>query len=195
MQEVLSTRATRRARSVRRFSAHKVPCTLSKAPCPRRRAAAGRGAGGVPGGTGGPVGHRPASLVGDAEQQAARCLLATGRTTEARAHADRTMSILAHWPGWRAAQAAALVRRCRRAGRTGKDALAAREREVAALLTEGLTNGEITRRMFISTKTASVHVSNILTDGRAGRTDAAADGVRDADRSGPGTGLAARPRT
>jgi DNA-binding CsgD family transcriptional regulator len=36
-----------------------------------------------------------------------------------------------------------------------------REREVAALLA-GLSNGEIARRLDISTKTASVHVSNIL---------------------------------
>jgi len=37
-----------------------------------------------------------------------------------------------------------------------------REREVAALLVEGLTNGELATRLFISPKTASVHVSNIL---------------------------------
>ena len=30
------------------------------------------------------------------------------------------------------------------------------------LLAEGLSNGEIARRLYISTKTASVHVSNIL---------------------------------
>jgi DNA-binding NarL/FixJ family response regulator len=33
---------------------------------------------------------------------------------------------------------------------------------VAALLAEGLSNGEIARRLYISTKTASVYVSNIL---------------------------------
>ena len=36
------------------------------------------------------------------------------------------------------------------------------KREVVALLAEGLTNGEIATRLFISPKTASVHVSNIL---------------------------------
>ena len=33
---------------------------------------------------------------------------------------------------------------------------------MAALLSEGLTNGELARRLFISPKTAAVHVSNIL---------------------------------
>ena len=39
--------------------------------------------------------------------------------------------------------------------------LTAREVEVLALLAEGLGNGEIADRLFISPKTASVHVSNI----------------------------------
>ncbi|HET7763203.1 MAG TPA: LuxR C-terminal-related transcriptional regulator, partial [Phycicoccus sp.] len=41
-------------------------------------------------------------------------------------------------------------------------ALTAREAEVLALLARGRSNGEIGRALFISTKTASVHVSNIL---------------------------------
>jgi DNA-binding NarL/FixJ family response regulator len=44
----------------------------------------------------------------------------------------------------------------------GTAELTPREREVAALLAEGLTNGELATRLFISPKTASVHVSNIL---------------------------------
>ena len=40
-----------------------------------------------------------------------------------------------------------------------------------ALVAEGRTNGEIGRQLFISTKTVSVHVSNILAKlGAAGRT-------------------------
>ena len=44
----------------------------------------------------------------------------------------------------------------------GPAELTPRVREVAALLGEGLSNGEIATRLFISPKTASVHVSNIL---------------------------------
>ena len=40
--------------------------------------------------------------------------------------------------------------------------LSAREREVLALLADGRTNGEIGAALFISTKTASVHVTHIL---------------------------------
>ena len=40
--------------------------------------------------------------------------------------------------------------------------LTAREREVLQLVAEGATNGAIAERLFISRKTASVHVSNIL---------------------------------
>ncbi len=44
-----------------------------------------------------------------------------------------------------------------------------------ALVAEGRTNGEIGRQLFISTKTVSVHVSNILAKlGATGRTEAAA---------------------
>jgi DNA-binding CsgD family transcriptional regulator len=42
------------------------------------------------------------------------------------------------------------------------DALTAREQQVLALVAEGLTNGQIAERLFISAKTASVHVSAIL---------------------------------
>jgi DNA-binding CsgD family transcriptional regulator/tetratricopeptide (TPR) repeat protein len=49
-----------------------------------------------------------------------------------------------------------------------------RERQVLALLTEGLTNREIAQRLYISVKTASVHVSNILRKtGTSSRTQAA----------------------
>uniref|UniRef100_UPI000592D00B LuxR C-terminal-related transcriptional regulator n=1 Tax=Nocardiopsis halotolerans TaxID=124252 RepID=UPI000592D00B len=40
--------------------------------------------------------------------------------------------------------------------------LTARELEVARLLTVGSTNAQIAERLFITPKTASVHVSNIL---------------------------------
>jgi len=51
--------------------------------------------------------------------------------------------------------------------------LTAREREVLALLAEGLTNRQIGHRLYIADKTASVHVSNILAKlGASGRTQA-----------------------
>ncbi len=54
-------------------------------------------------------------------------------------------------------------------------ALTAREREVLGLVAAGRSNGEIGAALFISTKTASVHVSNILAKlGVRGRGEAAA---------------------
>jgi DNA-binding CsgD family transcriptional regulator/tetratricopeptide (TPR) repeat protein len=53
--------------------------------------------------------------------------------------------------------------------------LTPREREVLALLAEGRTNPQIARALFISAKTASTHVSNILAKlGVASRVEAAA---------------------
>ncbi len=53
--------------------------------------------------------------------------------------------------------------------------LTAREREVLALVSLGRSNRQIGQQLFISTKTVSVHVSNILAKlGAAGRTEAAA---------------------
>ncbi|MDQ3788471.1 MAG: helix-turn-helix transcriptional regulator [Actinomycetota bacterium] len=40
--------------------------------------------------------------------------------------------------------------------------LTAREAEIFSLVGQGKTNAEIAAELFISTKTASVHVSNIL---------------------------------
>jgi DNA-binding NarL/FixJ family response regulator len=44
----------------------------------------------------------------------------------------------------------------------GPAGLTARELEVVRLVAEGLSNGQIAARLFIATKTASVHVSNVL---------------------------------
>jgi DNA-binding CsgD family transcriptional regulator/tetratricopeptide (TPR) repeat protein len=53
--------------------------------------------------------------------------------------------------------------------------LTAREQQVLRLVSEGRSNREIARSLFISDKTVSVHVSNILAKlGAAGRTEAAA---------------------
>ena len=57
--------------------------------------------------------------------------------------------------------------------------LSAREIEVLTLVAAGYSNGEIADRLFISSKTASVHVSHILDKlGVSTRTEAATIGVR-----------------
>ena len=51
--------------------------------------------------------------------------------------------------------------------------LTRREREVMLLVASGLTNRQIGQRLFISEKTASVHVSNVLAKlGASGRAEA-----------------------
>ena len=58
---------------------------------------------------------------------------------------------------------------------TRDEQLTPRELEILALVAAGRSNGEIGKQLFISTKTVSVHVSNILAKlGAAGRTEAAA---------------------
>ena len=53
--------------------------------------------------------------------------------------------------------------------------LTSREREVLVLVAQGRTNREIGEDLFISEKTASVHVSNIIAKlGAANRTEAGA---------------------
>lgn len=56
-----------------------------------------------------------------------------------------------------------------------EEALTPREVEILALVATGRSNGEIGKQLFISTKTVSVHVSNILRKlGASSRTEAAA---------------------
>ena len=53
------------------------------------------------------------------------------------------------------------------------DVLTAREQQVLELIEAGLSNGQIAERLYISTKTVSVHVSAILRKlGAASRTEA-----------------------
>ena len=93
---------------------------------------------------------------------AAASELAAGRRDRARQLVAEATPLLARWPGWRRARLAEVAARldAPTAGPPGE--LTGREREVAALVAEGLSNGELARRLFISPKTASVHVSNIL---------------------------------
>jgi DNA-binding CsgD family transcriptional regulator len=108
--------------------------------------------------------RRSPPALADAHLGAARALLALDRHNEARSHAEAARGILARWPGWRRDEADALLHRLgqARGEASGIGDLTTRELEVAALVARGLTNGQIAARLFISTKTASVHVSNIL---------------------------------
>ena len=88
-----------------------------------------------------------------------RCAGSTRRRSTRRSR----RALLARWGGTRVEELAVLRRRLGGGEPVeGPAELTPREREVAALLAEGLTNGELATRLFISPKTASVHVSNIL---------------------------------
>jgi DNA-binding NarL/FixJ family response regulator len=65
------------------------------------------------------------------------------------------------------------------ATRAAPAGLTAREREVLALLSEGLPNREISRRLVISQRTADHHVSAVLAKiGVSSRTAAAREAAR-----------------
>jgi DNA-binding CsgD family transcriptional regulator len=119
-------------------------------------------------------------LIGSMRLVLASARLAIGDrrgAIEAAQHAARVD--LGSWPGWRRDRAEALLRRLE--GRIGRvdGELTAREREVASLIAEGLTNGQLAERLYISPKTAAVHVSNILMKlGLGGRAEVAAWAVR-----------------
>jgi DNA-binding NarL/FixJ family response regulator len=108
----------------------------------------------------------------------ARALAAHSRTIAARSEAVTARSLLVRWPGWRRDEVDAFIERLDTAEATDGE-LTRREREVAGLLAEGLSNSELARRLYISPRTAAVHVSNILTKlGMSSRTEVAAWAVR-----------------
>ena len=93
---------------------------------------------------------------------------------------------LARWPGVRRDRALGLARRLEGSSARPDGELTGREREVAALLADGLTNGQLAERLFISPKTAAVHVSNILAKlGLSSRAEIAALGGAPRHRRGP----------
>lgn len=118
---------------------------------------------------------------GYARLAAARCLIALGRIEEAKDEAKLADCLLERWAGWRVEELEAVRRRVGLGGPVaGPEALTPREREVVALLTEGLSNAELAGRLFISPKTAAVHVSNVLAKlGMASRTEVAAWAIRE----------------
>jgi DNA-binding CsgD family transcriptional regulator len=110
----------------------------------------------------------PPSVRGTARVGAARCLLALGRQDAAVEQVDAAAPLLAKWGGWRVAELdqvraqLGMVPADGKRAVTGAAALTQREREVALLVADGLSNAELARRLYISPKTAAVHVSNIL---------------------------------
>jgi DNA-binding NarL/FixJ family response regulator len=84
--------------------------------------------------------------------------------------------------------AASLLRDLGAAGRSGPrlgEELTAREREVLALLAEGLSNGQIAARLVIAPKTAEHHVGRVLRKlGLGSRAEAAAHAARAQVRGG-----------
>jgi DNA-binding NarL/FixJ family response regulator len=87
----------------------------------------------------------------------------------------------------KADEAAARLRSLGVAGRSApraREDLTQREREVLALLAEGLSNAEIADRLVISPKTAGHHVEHIFRKlGLRNRAEAAAHALREATRA------------
>ena len=121
-------------------------CRAARGSLPARLRAAALGAGGCADGdreAAAPALEEAARLAADHRSRAA------ARRTCARSRGARACSSTSAEAG---------------AGRAGIDAfgLTQREREVLDLLAEGRSNGQIAEELFITRKTASVHVSNIL---------------------------------
>jgi DNA-binding CsgD family transcriptional regulator len=92
---------------------------------------------------------------------------AVGDLAREAAHAMRAQPMLAELTALGSAPAPATA--------SETPTLTPRESEILALVAEGRSNGEIGKQLFISTKTVSVHVSNILAKlEAASRTEAAA---------------------
>jgi DNA-binding CsgD family transcriptional regulator len=119
-------------------------------------------------------------VIGTLRTALAEALLGAGDRTGALVAIRRAVDDdFGRWPGVRKDRAEALARRLQGASTRVDGELTAREREVAALLADGLTNGQLAERLFISPKTAAVHVSNILAKlGLSTRAEIAAWAVR-----------------
>jgi DNA-binding CsgD family transcriptional regulator len=93
-------------------------------------------------------------------------LRGAGQRVKARAQLEQALD-LAHHCGATAiadlarAELVALGAKPRRDAITGRDALTASELRVARLAAQGMTNREIAQALFITSKTASAHLSHI----------------------------------
>jgi DNA-binding CsgD family transcriptional regulator len=121
----------------------------------------------------------PAYVLATAWFIAGRSQLALGQRAEAAAAAARARDLLDRWPGFRRDEVDDLLRRLERVTAHNETDLTAREREVATLVAGGLTNAAIARALYISPRTAAVHVSNILAKlGLSNRSEMTAWAVR-----------------
>ena len=118
----------------------------------------------------------PPAPRGTAYVGAARVLERLGRAAEAAQHVRCAADLLDRWGGWRVDELEELrLRLGLPAAKRGVDPLTPREREIANLLANGLSNAQLAQRLFISPKTAAVHVGNILRKlGVSSRTEVAA---------------------
>jgi DNA-binding CsgD family transcriptional regulator/tetratricopeptide (TPR) repeat protein len=94
----------------------------------------------------------------------AEALVSTGDRDAARQHALQAASAAAQMQATPLQEAVAETMSSARlsAAGPGDGGLTARESEILALVAEGLTNREIGKRLFISEKTVSVHLSNLM---------------------------------
>jgi DNA-binding CsgD family transcriptional regulator len=116
--------------------------------------------------------------VARSQARLAAVLSAAGRTAEARPYAEAARATALELG------AEPLLRELRLATSGGprqhepagpRTGLTPREHQILALVAEGRSNGDIAEQLYISAKTVSVHVSNILAKlGASGRTEAAA---------------------
>jgi DNA-binding NarL/FixJ family response regulator len=121
----------------------------------------------------------PRFVEGSLHLSLATALLAQGDRAGALAATQASIDALSTWPGWRRDRAEAMLARLEGTAARPIGDLTARESEVAALIAEGLTNGQLAERLYISPKTAAVHVSNILAKlSLSSRTEIAAWSIR-----------------
>jgi DNA-binding CsgD family transcriptional regulator len=105
---------------------------------------------------------RPMAFTAQAGASLAELTAAGGDLDDARRLAGVAGDRLERWPGRRREAVRDLQLRLGSAERPPHELLTRREQEVCRLLAQGCSNREIADRLFISAKTVSVHVSNIL---------------------------------